>query len=159
MHTHNKGLFEQIKTRISELQQSHVHLQEQYKNSENDFERNINDAALHIIDILDMIAMSILNMNNLSDTQSALLIIKKIEKRLINLLSRWHIEEIKFINNQIEPGKARVLETRKTQEEIPAGTIIEICRKGYQQNKNIIRPADVITSESHSTRHNNKSIE
>ncbi len=137
-------LFEQIKIRISKLQQAQVQLQEQYKNTENESERSINDAALMIIDILDMITVSISNMN---DESNALIIIKKIEKRLVNLLRRWQVEEIKFMNNQIELGKVRVLETRKTQEKVLAGTIIEICRKGYQQNKKIIRPADVITSD------------
>ena len=48
---------------------------------------------------------------------------------------------------ELKPGKTRVLETREASGEIPAGTIIEICRKGYQRGNKIIRPADVITAK------------
>ena len=88
---------EQIEARICELQKSHVSLQEQLKNSQNNFERNLDDSALRIIDILDMIDMAKLNMDLDGETNlNAQLIIKKIEKRIADLLRRWQVQEIIF---------------------------------------------------------------
>jgi molecular chaperone GrpE (heat shock protein) len=57
------------------------------------------------------------------------------------------VQELIFTNGRIEAGKTRVLEARKVSGEIPTGTIINVCRKGYQRGDKIIRPADVITAE------------
>ena len=139
---------EQIETRICELQKFCVSLQEQLKNSQNNFERNLDDSALRIIDILDMIDTVKLNMDLDNEANSnAYLIINKIAKRITDVLIRLQVQEIAFTDNRIEAGKARVLETRKVLKETPAGTIIEVCRKGYQRGNKIIRPADVITAE------------
>jgi len=130
---------DQVVMRICELQIAHVSLQEQFKVAQNNSDRDRNDAALRIIDILDLIE----TVGSSTDTP---LVIKKIEKRLVDILKRWKIQEIIFKDGQIEVGKVRVLEARKVDEEIPAGAIIEICRKGYQCGDKTIRPADVITS-------------
>ena len=74
------------------------------------------------------------------------LIIKKIEKRLLDVLKKWQIQEIIINENQLEAGTVRVIDTRAASESILAGTVIEVCRKGYQCNERIIRPADVITA-------------
>lgn len=136
-----KGLqvIDQVTTRICELQTAHVSLQEQFKVAQNNADRDLNDAALRIIDILDLI-------ETVGPNTDASLVIKKIEKRLADILKRWKIQEIIFKDGQIEVGKARVLEARKVTGEMPAGTIIEICRKGYQCANKTIRPAYVITS-------------
>jgi molecular chaperone GrpE (heat shock protein) len=94
-----------------------------------------------------MIDMFTLNMKSVDDNNSfAQLIIKKIEKKLNSVLAGWQVQEIVFEEGRIEPGKARVLETRKVSKEILAGTIVEICRKGYQRCGKTIRSADVITA-------------
>jgi molecular chaperone GrpE len=139
---------EQIETRICELQKSYISLQEQLKNSQNNFERNLDDSVLRIIDILDMIATVKLNIDLDGEANSdAYLIIKKIERRITDILRRLQVQEIIFTDSRIEAGKARVLETRRVSEATPTGTIIEVCRKGYQRGDKIIRPADVITVE------------
>jgi len=149
MQINKENSIEQIEARIAELQKSHVLLQEQLKNARNNVECSLDDAARRIIDILDMIEMTKLNMvlENGSNSNTQLLI-KKIEKRLTDVLRRWQVQEIIFIDGRIEVGKARVLETRNVSGEPPAGTIIEVCRKGYHRGDNVIRPADVITAEA-----------
>ncbi len=73
-------------------------------------------------------------------------IINKIEKRLVEMLTHNQVQEIIVSDGRIEAGKTRVIETRPASTEIPAGTIIQICRKGYQRGDNVIRPTDVITA-------------
>jgi molecular chaperone GrpE (heat shock protein) len=139
---------EQIKMRICELQKAHVSLQEQFKAYQNNVDSNLNDSALKIIDILDMIETTKSNVDLDNEANSnTQLIIKKIEKRLIAILKYWQVQEIVFKDGQIEVGKAKVLETRKVPGEIPVNTIVEVCRKGYQRGNKTIRPADVVTAE------------
>jgi molecular chaperone GrpE (heat shock protein) len=147
MHTNELDAIEQIETRLAAIQQSHIALQEQIKQAENDLERHINDSALRVIDILDMID----TVQSKITVDGAPLVVKKIEKRLNDILRRWQVQEINLTDGRVEAGKTRVLETRQTTDETPKGTIIEICRKGYQRGEKTIRTADVITSE-HPTR-------
>ena len=148
MKTNELHSIEQVKKRICELQKAHVSLQEQFKIYQNNTERNLNDSALRIIDVLDMIEKTKSNMDLDSEANSNMwLIIKKIEKRLTDILRYWQVQEIVFKDDRIEVGKARVLETRKVSGEIFTGVIIEVCRKGYQRGDKIIRPVDVITAE------------
>ena len=135
----------QIEARISELQTSNIKLQEQLKEDQNNFEYVLNDAALRIIDILDMITIVEPNIGLDNGTNSQL-VIRKIEKRLVDVLRRWQVQEIVFKDDQIETDKIRVLATRPVSADLPAGTIIEVCRKGYQRNGKTIRPADVIST-------------
>jgi len=137
---------EQIEKRITELQQSKVSLQEQLKQSQITFERNLDDSALRIIDILDMIDTT-KNSNDLDhDTNSnAPLIIKKIEKKLIEILRRWQVQELVTKDGLVEAGKTRVIATRPISDAVSAGAIVEICRKGYQRGDKTLRPTDVIT--------------
>ena len=142
-------MVKKIETRLTEIQKSQVSLQEKLKNGENEFERRIDDAILRMIDILDMIELSSKNRDVSGDMNpNAPLVIKKIEKRLLELIRCWQVQEIRFEDGKIEPGKVRVLETRKiSSSEISTGSIIEVCRKGYQRGNKIIRPADVITAD------------
>ena len=135
----------QIEASISELQRSNIKLQEQLKKDQNNFEYVLNDAALRIIDILDMITTVEPNIG-LDDGTNAQLVIRKIEKRLIDVLRHLQVQEIVFKDYQIETDKIRVLATRPVSGDLPAGTIIEVCRKGYQRNGKTIRPADVIST-------------
>lgn len=141
------NFIEQIEQRICELQKTHLSLQEQFQRSQHDFERNLDHSALQIIDVLDMIETTKLNLNIEGEANSnARLIVKKIEQRLNNILRYWQVQEIVFKDGQIEAGKTRVLETQKVSDAIPAGTIVKICRKGYLRGAKTIRPADVITA-------------
>ena len=135
----------QIEDSISELQRSNIRLQEQLKEDQNNVEYTLNDAVLRIIDILDMITTVESNLGLEGDT-NAQIVIKKIEKRLAELLRRLRVEEITIKNGQLEANKIRVLETREVSTDVPAATIIEVCRKGYQRDGKTIRPADVITA-------------
>ena len=110
-------------------------------------ERHTNDAALRVIDILDMID-TIESNPCVSDASGSIdrLIIKKIVKRLADLLKRWQVTEIDLNEARLEEGKIRVLEVQATTAEAPAGAILKICRKGYQRANKIIRAADVILS-------------
>lgn len=140
-------IIEEIEGRICELQKSHVSLQEKLKLSHNDFERRINTLALKIIDILDLIETVRLNMNFESQPNTQLFI-KKIEKRLVNVLKHNQVQEITLKDGELEAGKTRVIEKRKAI--VGASShkgIVEVCRKGYQRGNVILRPVDVITEE------------
>jgi molecular chaperone GrpE (heat shock protein) len=141
----NDNLIFRIKARIVDLQRSHVVVQEQLKKTQNSFERNTADVALKTIDILDLLESTKSNtdLDASSDTQ---LIIKKITKKLALLLEYLQVQEILFLDGKIEVGTARVLETRQIVGDVHAGTILEVCRKGYRLGNRIIRAADVITA-------------
>jgi len=145
-------ILDHIQSRISELQKSHLLLQEQLNHSKIQLEQHMNDSALRIIDIIDLIHTTTIHMhsNNMSDSNTQT-IIKKIERRLIDILKRWQVQEIQLAEGCIQAGKTRVLDTRHTSEIKPAGTILEVCRQGYQRGDTIIRPADVITASNTGT--------
>ncbi len=142
-------LIDAISGRITELQTAHVALQEHIKQFDLQRERRLNDDALKIIDILDMIDMvrSHTTTDNSPHSNNPL-IIKKIDKHLRNILHAWKVEEIKVTDNQIIAGKTRVIEARQSSTTISDGVMIEVCRKGYQRGDKIIRPTDVITISS-----------
>lgn len=138
--------FEHIEKRIIELQQAHVCLQEELKRTQNKTERDMDEIALRLIDILDLIHLTKKSSGDVNAAPAAPVITQKIEKRLLELFKRWQVQEIVFKEDQVETGKARVLETRPVSSDIAPGTIIEICRAGYQRGSKTIRPADVITA-------------
>ena len=145
MQSNDLNSIEKIESRICKLQISHVSLQEKLKSSQNNFERNLDESALRIIDILDLIEITKENMNLSKDVHSySQIIFKKIEKRLADILKKWEVQEIIFKNGQVEVGKTRVIETRPVSSS-SEGSIVEVCRKGYQRGDKTIRPADVIT--------------
>jgi len=141
-----QNLLKQVATRITDLQKMHVALQDAVKTTQQQLDRTIEDASLKIIDILDLLEHQ--KTDPLADTvpQHTALIIKKINKRLTELLARWHVEEIKLNEGLVKPGKTRVLETQPQTDHAPAGTIIKTCRKGYQRADKILRPVDVIST-------------
>jgi len=141
MTTLDIELVNQIEDCIANLQKENVLLQDQVQTLKKDSDRCIEDSALRIIDILDMIHL----MQSSLNADASVVIIQKITKRLYDILKQWQIYEITFPSGQIEVGKVRVIETRPASTDISTGTIIEICRKGYQRGNKIIRPADVIT--------------
>ena len=145
-----------IEARIVELQQSHIALQEQLKQSQNSLESHINDAALRVIDILDLIDMtqSKPTSNQEASPSTTSPVIKKIEKRLIDILLRWQVKEIDVTEGRVETGNIRVLETRQVFDEKTEGSIVEVCRKGYQRENKTIRPTDVITARVRNLRIN-----
>lgn len=137
---------DKMEARILALQNAHLSLEEDIKKLRHDFENHIEHSALRTIDILDMIDNIKSNLNlegeQNKDTQ---FIIKKIEKRLCSILRFWEVQETILKDGQVEVGKTRVLETQAIPGGIAAGTILKVCRKGYQRGEKIIRPADVIT--------------
>ncbi|HBI21980.1 MAG TPA: nucleotide exchange factor GrpE [Legionella sp.] len=148
LQTNGADALEQIEARLCALQTAHVALQENVKNERHRFERHLDEDALRIIQILDMLDNTSSSRLGLSNEvpSNAERIIKKIEKRLIEILTHNQVQEIIVKNGCVEAGKTRVIETRPASEEAPAGTIIQICRKGYQRGDKVIRPTDVITA-------------
>ena len=112
--------------------------------SSNELSQNelINNKALMIIDILDLIE----NIDEQEHDNSLYVYIKKIKKKLINILTSLEIEEIVFPENRITNGHVRVIETQIPDSNHQSGTIVTIVRNGYiKQKTKVIRPADVIT--------------
>ena len=137
---------ETILERVCELQKSYVSLQEQLKKVQVDAECEFGQRALAVIDVLDLIEMTQAN-QSFELEANASIVINKIRKRLLALLSKWGVQEIQFKEGRVEPGKARVLETEKVVDDRVAGSILKICRKGYACGERVIRPADVVTVE------------
>lgn len=141
---------EEIIARVTAVQKDYIGLQEQLQQAENNLDALRNDSTLRLIDVLDLIGTMDSNkhLNQEKESQSiASLIIKKIEKRLLEILKQWDVQEISLNEGRIESGKVRVLQARLIEDSTAAeGDILEVCRKGYQRGNKIIRPADVITA-------------
>ena len=148
MKVNGVDILAQIEERICKLQHDHITLYEELKKNQCDFERSLDSYALKIIDILDMIEMikSSIDLEHEANI-NAKLIIKKVNKRLVAILEHCEVKEIIFTNKEVAPGKVRVLETYDpSSNDVRSGTIIKVCRKGYQRRDKIIRPSDVITA-------------
>jgi len=141
-----QDLIQHIATRITDVQKAQIALQDTVKTTQQQLDRTIEDASLKIIDVLDLLEHQ--KTDPLANTvpQHTSLIVKKINKRLTELLARWQVEEIKLDEGLVKPGKTRVLETQPQTDSTPSGTIIKICRKGYQRADKILRPVDVIST-------------
>src|SRR3990167_9797807 len=145
MHAPETDAIACIEARIIALQQAHLALQEQLTQATQQAERQLNDAAMRVIDVLDLLdsVQSKRAMNEEAPPEVSSLIFKKIEKRLLEILRRWQVEEINVTEGRLDVGKMRVLDTRPSVDEAAVGKIMEICRKGYQRGNKTIRPADV----------------
>lgn len=142
---------EKVEKQICTLQYAHISLQEQLKNTHNKFERNLEDAALKIIDILDMMENARTHLNlcdalNSRANANAELILHKIEKRLSAVLQCLQVQEISLTDGQNEIGTIRVIDTKTSLITSSKGEILEVCRKGYKRGTKIIRAADVIVA-------------
>lgn len=85
---------DKIRKRICDLQHSYVSLEEKFKINKNNFDQQIVSSALRIVDILDMIELTQSSLDNMGESNSsAKIIISKIEKRLISLLSDLQVHE------------------------------------------------------------------
>ncbi len=135
---------DKIFERICELQKDNITVREEYAAAKIQFEKEVDKNILAIIDVLDVIEMT-QNNKILGLDANATLVLTKINKRLLAILAKNNVDEIEFTDNKIVSGKARVLKTTLA-DDVAAGTILQICRKGYQRGKKIIRPADVITA-------------
>ena len=136
---------EYIENFICELQKSKVVLQEQIKTEQRNFDYSLNDVAFKVIELLDLIGLCRTN-ENLDISSNAQIVIKKIEKRLVDILLHLQVEEIELQPDLLEADKIRVIATQERLDGTTAGSIIEICRKGYQRSGRVIRPVDVITA-------------
>lgn len=70
-------------------------------------------------------------------------------ERLLAQLRKLHIERIGSPHEMFDPHTMQVLEVTPSPEH-PPGTVLSVLRPGYRQNAWIIRPAQVVTSSSHS---------
>ena len=136
---------EHVENFICELQKSKVILQEEIKAEQRNFDYSLNDVAFKIIELLDLIDLCRTN-ENLDISSNAQIVIKKIEKRLVDILLHLQVEEIELQPDLLEADKIRVIATQERLDGTTEGSIIEICRKGYQRAGRVIRPADVITA-------------
>ncbi len=139
----------EAKKRINKLQTAYLSLQEKFSEHQYQADCALEGYILRMIDIIDMMETMQANFrDNHTGNANTELLIKKVKKRLMGILQDCDVTEIHFENNQIEIGKARVLEKQAAPSpEISSGTILKICRKGYQRQDKVIRPVDVITAK------------
>ncbi len=70
-------------------------------------------------------------------------------ERLSAQLRKLHIERIGSPHDTFDPHTMQVLEVMPSPDH-PPGTVLRVLRPGYKQNAWVIRPAQVVTSSSHS---------
>src|SRR5438445_10012587 len=81
-----------IENRVCDLQKSYIAVQEQLKKSQNKADRQLDEFALQVIDILDMVEVAQAKLH-LQVESDSFLVIKKIERKLGHLLGFWKIQE------------------------------------------------------------------
>lgn len=138
----------ELETIIVQNLQSTNNLKNEVEKKENEKHDQLKDISLGIIDILDsferveesLIEKGVDKNEEASKTMNRY---KTIQKKLLNLLQKYGITKIEFLDNRLIVGLCEVVETeadsnRKNDE------IISVVRSGYIRGKELIRAAQII---------------
>lgn len=140
---------------ITELQnlitlnlQSTNNLKNEVEKKENEKQDQLKDISLGVIDILDSFerieeGLIEKGVNKNEEVTKTMNRYKTIQKKLLNLLQKYGITKIEFVDNRLIVGLCEVVETeadgnRKNDE------IISVVRSGYIRGKELIRAAQII---------------
>lgn len=104
-------------------------------------QQNEQQCRAMLLDILEV--MDLLNLDAGREDQGVLL--KKVKKRLENVLRKHGIQEMDTLAEGVQIGKVKVVGT-EAQTGLTPGQIIRLVRKGYSWKGQNIRPAEVITA-------------
>ena len=142
MHQNQINNFSELLKEITSMKKEIIFLNNNIATKDIEYNNFIINKSLMIIDILDLID----TFDDEEHGSTSYVYIKKIKKKLLNILYSMDVEEITFPDNKISTGFVRIIEAQTSTEDSP-GTIKVIVRKGYYiKGKNkVIRPADVIS--------------
>ena len=105
--------------------------------------------ALNLLDNLERSRISLQNDENLKDSEPLKKILEHIEiinKDMISIFKKNHIEEIKAINEKLDPNfHQAMMEVEDDQKE--SGTIVQEIQKGFTIKDRLLRPSLVGVSK------------
>ena len=105
--------------------------------------------ALNLLDNLERSKISLQSDENLKDTQALKKILEHIEiinKDMISIFKKNHIEEIKAINEKLDPNLHQAM-MEVEDESRDAGTIVQEIQKGFIMKDRLLRPSLVSVSK------------
>ena len=105
--------------------------------------------ALNLLDNLERSKISLQSDENLKDSQALKKILEHIEiinKDMISIFKKNHIEEIKAINEKLDPNfHQAMMEVEDDSKD--AGTIVQEIQKGFIMKDRLLRPSLVSVSK------------
>ena len=110
--------------------------------------------ALNLLDNLERSRISLQNDENLKDSEPLKKILEHIEiinKDMISIFKKNHIEEIKAINEKLDPNfHQAMMEVEDDSKD--AGTIVQEIQKGFIMKDRLLRPSLVSVSKKKETK-------
>ncbi len=110
--------------------------------------------ALNLLDNLERSKISLQSDENLKDSQALKKILEHIEiinKDMISIFKKNHIEEIKAINEKLDPNfHQAMMEVEDDSKD--AGTIVQEIQKGFIMKDRLLRPSLVSVSKKKETK-------
>ena len=110
--------------------------------------------ALNLLDNLERSKISLQSDENLKDSQALKKILEHIEiinKDMISIFKKNHIEEIKAINEKLDPNfHQAMMEVEDDSKD--AGTIVQEIQKGFIMKDRLLRPSLVSVSKKKVTK-------
>ena len=105
--------------------------------------------ALNLLDNLERSRISLQNDENLKDSEPLKKILEHIEiinKDMISIFKKNHIEEIKVINEKLDPNFHQAMMEVEDDSKDP-GTIVQEIQKGFIMKDRLLRPSLVSVSK------------
>ena len=110
--------------------------------------------ALNLLDNLERSRISLQNDENLKDSEPLKKILEHIEiinKDMISIFKKNHIEEIKVINEKLDPNFHQAMMEVEDDSKDP-GTIVQEIQKGFIMKDRLLRPSLVSVSKKKETK-------
>ena len=110
--------------------------------------------ALNLLDNLERSKISLQSDENLKDSQALKKILEHIEiinKDMISIFKKNHIEEIKAINEKLDPNFHQAM-MEVGDDSKDAGTIVQEIQKGFIMKDRLLRPSLVSVSKKKVTK-------
>ena len=110
--------------------------------------------ALNLLDNLERSRISLQNDENLKDSEPLKKILEHIEiinKDMISIFKKNHIEEIKVINEKLDPNFHQAMMEVEDDSKDP-GTIVQEIQKGFIMKDRLLRPSLVSVSKKKVTK-------
>ena len=151
--------------KIKDLEDKLVRAYAEIENQRRRFEKEKEDAfdyggfsfakeALNLVDNLERSKVSLENDENLKNTEALKKTIEHLEiinKDMISILKKNNIEEIKSINQKLDPNfHQTIMEIEDEKKE--SGTIVQEIQKGFMIKDRLLRPSLVAVSKKSSNK-------
>ncbi len=104
---------------------------------------------LEVIDALDNVLDSLEKNPEVSPElyQRLPRIVGFVQRKLLNTLAKQGVEPIEMeLNHSIDINTCCVIESQ-ARDDVPAGTLLNLLKKGYCHNQKVLRPAEVVASK------------